>query len=320
VARLLGTSYYRISNHNRNCNCKVPLHHLYRTSINAPPKHHCFTMASHTPKQVLPPSPALMAELMGDVSVQIAPRSVALADLRSGSVVLDNACGNGVVTLAITDTENPSEITIYATDINPKMCEATAAAAASKGWADSVKTASMLAEALNFDADFFSHSFTNFLINSAKEPGKIISEIYRTVKPGGTAIVTTWATVAHINGVLAANTVTRGPDAFHPVQGGTEWYDPAHSEKALKDAGFLEVKMEQCDSYLKIADLRRWSLIAWSFFGGMIPGGWTEADDGKFQQAVDTIHDTLLKTPGIELDGKGSARLKMIANIAVAKK
>jgi ubiquinone/menaquinone biosynthesis C-methylase UbiE len=277
-------------------------------------------MAIFTPKQALPLSPALMAELMGDVSVQIAHRSVVLAGLKPGSIVLDNACGNGVVTLAIIDTENPSEITIYAADINPKMCEATTAAAASKDWADSVKTAAMPAEALTFDDNFFSHSFTNFLLNAAKEPEMITSNIYRTAKPGGTAIVTTWGSVAHIPAILAANTATRGPDVFHAMKGGKEWNDPAHLEKVLKKTGFLEVKMEQCDSYLKMSDLRRWSLIAWSFSGGMTPGGWTEADEGKFQQAVDTIHDTILKSPGAEPDGKGGVRFKMIANIVVAKK
>ena len=163
------------------------------------------------------------------------------------------------------------------------MCQATAAAAASKGWADSVKTAAMPAEALTFDDNVFSHSFTNFLLNAVKEHENITSNIYRTIGPGGTAIITTWATVPHIPAVLAANTATRGPDVFHAMKGGKEWNDPAHLENVLKEAGFPEVKMEQCDSYLKISDLRRWALIAWSFSGGMTPGGWAEADEGKFQ-------------------------------------
>jgi len=261
-----------------------------------------------------------MAELMGDVSVQVAHRTVTLAKLKSGSIVLDNACGNGVVTLAIIDVEKPSEITIHATDLNPKMCEVTAALAASKGWTGSVMTAAMPAEALAFDDNFFSHSFTNFLFNSTKEPEKVASNIYRTLKPGGTAIVTTWATAPHIPAALTAHTVTRGPDVFHAMEKGGEWRDPSHVKKVLKEAGFTDVYMEQCNSVLAISDLRRWSLLAWSFFGGMTSGGWTEEDEGKFQQAVDVIHDAMLKNDGVEADGKGGAKVKMLANVAVAKK
>jgi len=261
-----------------------------------------------------------MAELMGDVSVQVAHRTVTLAEQKPGSIVLDNACGNGVVTLAIIDVANPSEITIHATDLNPKMCEVTSALAASKGWAGSVMTAAMPAEALTFDDHFFSHSFTNFVIHMSKEPEKIASNLYHTLKPGGTAIVTTWAAAAHVPATLEAHTATRGPDVFHAMKKGQEWKEPSYLEKVLKEAGFTDVRMEQCDSVLKISDLRRWSLIAWSFFGGMTSGGWTEEDEGKFQQAVDVIYDSMLKTEGVETDGKGGVKVKMIANIAVAKK
>ncbi|TVY22563.1 Cytochrome P450 monooxygenase [Lachnellula hyalina] len=277
-------------------------------------------MAQFIPKQCAPRSPATMAELMGDVSVQIAHKTVAIAELGSGSTVLDNGCGNGVVTLAIINVGKPGDITIFATDLNLKMCEVTAAQAALQGWADSVTTAKMPAEALTFDDNFFSHSFTNFVIQASQDPAKVADSIYRTLKPGGTAIVTTWAKGAHIPAALAAHTATRGADAFHEFKKGKEWQDPAHLEGILKEARFTSIRIEQCNSIMAISDLKRWSLIAWSFFGGLADGGWTQADEGKFQQAVDTIYTAMLETEGVKTDGKGGVKFKMVANIAIARK
>ena len=259
---------------------------------------------------------------MSDISVQMAHKIVALAGLKPRSIVHDNACGNGVVTLAIIDVTKPSETIIHATDIDPRMCEVTASRAASKGWAGSVKTAVMGAETLIFDDNFFSHSFSNFVIQMARDAEmakKFASNIYRTLKPGGKAIMTSWATHPHISAVLAAHTATRGPDVFHGMSK-VDWKDPVLLKELLEDAGFTDIHVEQKEAVLTMSDLRRWSLIAWSWFGGNCDGGWTKDDEGRFQQAVDVIYDTMLKVDEVETDGKGGASLKMVANIVMGTK
>jgi ubiquinone/menaquinone biosynthesis C-methylase UbiE len=101
--------------------------------------------------------------------------------MTSSSVLLDNACGNGVVTEAVMETQRPGIFNIHAIDMNPKMCEATAALAASKGWSNNVRTAAMPSESLEFDDDTFTHSFSNFIINQAQDPEKVAANIYRTL-------------------------------------------------------------------------------------------------------------------------------------------
>jgi ubiquinone/menaquinone biosynthesis C-methylase UbiE len=48
---------------------------------------------------------------------------------------------------------------------------------------------------LTFPDEMFTHSFTNFAIFSLpdNEAARAASHIYRTLKPGGTAAITTWA-------------------------------------------------------------------------------------------------------------------------------
>jgi ubiquinone/menaquinone biosynthesis C-methylase UbiE len=112
------------------------------------------------------------------------PKIVTLSTIAPNAIILDNGCGNGVITQALTDIKKPEEATIYATDLVPPMVAATAALAASRGWADSVKAETMPAESLTFENDFFIDSFNNFLIFLVKDPEKAAGHIFRTLKPG----------------------------------------------------------------------------------------------------------------------------------------
>ncbi|EPE30170.1 S-adenosyl-L-methionine-dependent methyltransferase [Glarea lozoyensis ATCC 20868] len=274
------------------------------------------------PRQCLPLSPKIMQELMGDVTLQIARQIVNSTPLNTGAIILDNGCGNGVVTQAITETKEAGDITIHATDVVPPLVQATAALAASKGWADSVKAEVMPAEALSFGDNYFTDSFNNFLIFLVKDPEKVASHIYRTLKPGGTAIVTTWASVAHHNPILKANNATRGEDAFHAYKEGAKWQSADHLKSVLEGAGFKDIKMSQSDAVLQIPDLKRWSEVAWSFLGAPKgpAGGWVESDEERFDEAVAVVKRAMEDEETITVDGKGGAAARMIAHIAVAKK
>jgi len=282
-------------------------------------------MGQFTPKQSLPLTPALMQELMGDVSLQIARRCMTLVPpFNSSSVLLDNACGSGVVTQAVMEMEEPGNFTVHATDMNPKMCEMTAAIAASKGWTENVQTDVMPAEALTFHNDTFTHSFSNFLIFLAKEPDKVADNIYRTLKPGGVAIVTTWAEVPHERAILKAHTTTRGADAFHAHKTRLEWKQASHLASVMERAGFSNVETVKCDATLRIVNLERWSKVAWSFLGAPMgpAGGWTKEDEENFEEAVSIVWDELSKDEdeNVETDGTGGAKIKMVAHIAIGKK
>jgi ubiquinone/menaquinone biosynthesis C-methylase UbiE len=62
-----------------------------------------------------------------------------------------------------------------------------------KGWKD-VRAEVMNSEALMFSNDTFTHSFASFLLMAVSDPDEVASEIYRTLRPGGTAFATIWET------------------------------------------------------------------------------------------------------------------------------
>ena len=276
------------------------------------------------PKQCLPPTPAIMKELMGDVSLQVARKLVTLAPMVPGSIILDNGCGNGVVTEAITEVKKPGNITIHATDLVPTMAAATAALAASKGWSESVKAEAMPAEALTFADNTFTESYNNFLIFLVKEPEKVVSHIYRTLRPSGIALITTWAELSHEQGILKANDTTRGADAFHAYKMRKEWKTASHLRKVLEDAGFNGENIEtgQKEAILTIKNMGRWSNLAWSFMGAPMgpAGGWVEADEARFEEAAAILAKEMEADRNVTLDGNGGAKVKMIAHIAIARK
>jgi ubiquinone/menaquinone biosynthesis C-methylase UbiE len=263
-----------------------------------------------------------MQELMGDVSLQIARKIVNLAPIAPGAVILDNGCGNGVITQAISEIRKPGDATIYATDLVPPMVVATAALAKAKGWSESVKTEAQPAEALTFEDNFFTDSFSNFLIFLVKEPEKVASQIYRTLKPGGVAIITTWAKTAHHDAIIRASDLTRGPETFHAYKEGGKWQTAKHLESVLAQAGFNDINISQSEAILPIPDLKRWSEVAWSFLGAPNgpAGGWVETDELRFDEAVGILQKAMETEDKVTLDGNGGATAKMIAHIAVVKK
>ncbi|MCJ1430652.1 hypothetical protein MMC27_000002 [Xylographa pallens] len=268
------------------------------------------------PKQAVPKDAQNMALLMGDVTLQVARKIIkGLPPFPPSSVVLDNACGNGIVTDAIIETQEPRNVTIYATDIGPTMCQATSKLAESKGWAARVKTEVMPAEKLTFADGTFTHSFTNFLIFGVPDPDTVAAEIHRTMKPGAYGCVTTWHRIAHEDALLAANEATRGKGTKHPVMMREMWKDPEKVKAVLLKAGFATVEMSQCETLLTPTDVDRWAQVAWSFLGAPV-GGWTQPDEDKWDEATGIFRDNLVKHELFESDGKGGAKIKMVANVA----
>jgi hypothetical protein len=75
------------------------------------------TMARFVPKQAVPVDAKYYAEILGDGKQDVAHQVISyISPLPEGSIVHDNACGQGVVSKAIM-AQSPKSITIHATDI-----------------------------------------------------------------------------------------------------------------------------------------------------------------------------------------------------------
>lgn len=213
----------------------------------------------------------------------------------SASVVLDNACGPGIVTgeiLNLPQSMRPAQI--HAADFSPKMIEALRAKCDQtrpdgKLW-QAVRPLVLDAEDLNAYGDnMFSHSFMNFALFLLPNPEKGIAEIYRTLAPGtGKAFVTTWAELGYLYVFQNAQLVVK-PDA--PVFRGPlnpEWMTEAKLRSVMEAGGFnpSKINISRTTSWL---DMSEWSTglkTMSNALKSMITTGWTDREKDLFSMEL----------------------------------
>jgi len=254
----------------------------------------------------------------GIVTLQFAEACVKLSpSFSADSVVHDNACGSGHVAKQVIATNPPSSIKIKATDIDETFVNACQTNAQASGWP--VETAVMRSESLDFADDYFTHSIMNIAIFMTTNGGlDAAKEIYRTLKPGGTAVVNCWQSMAWLQPIREVHTLTRPNRPWLlPV---ISWSDGTQLRKVMEEAGFKSdnIKETTSDAYATTIDLHDWAETTWAYLGGM--PGWAESDEEKWDEAVTLLEKKLREAPGLSVSESGEIRLPARQNIVVATK
>jgi SAM-dependent methyltransferase len=172
------------------------------------------------------------------------------------------------------------------------MVETTNFLASKSSWP--VESAAMASEELTFADDFFTHTVMNLGIHMVKSSISAAFEVYRTLKPGGTAIFTVWADKIFINAITSGHERTR-PEGISPPTGVTKhWMELEQVSKVLQDAGFDQknFRYETVATSIEVKNSRRWAEIIWSFMGAL-DSGWKEADEVKWNDAVGASQQVL---------------------------
>ncbi|EHK98690.1 putative GDSL esterase/lipase [Glarea lozoyensis 74030] len=225
------------------------------------------------PKQALDFDGALLQELQGDISEAIAGKLIKeLPPLKKSSVVHDNGCGYGAVTIALMETELPADIQVQATDINPMfLTQLQAKLKQNPTWP--VKAESMDAQKLT------------------------------TLKPGATGVIAVWKDMPWHAALEKAHHKTRGDDEPLPPFLSKAWHKKEKLEQVVQEAGWKNVNFLEMDAYLKLGvDLRRWATIAWTFLATPV-GGWKQRDEDKWDEALDCIVEELRNSQERKVEG-----------------
>ena len=256
----------------------------------------------------------------GLVTAQFAQHNLSLIDpIDDEAIIHDNACGSGTVSRLLLESPNtPKDITIKATDIDSPFLSALQYAAKQNAWP--IDVSNQKSEDLDFADNTFTHSITNiaiFFTSSAGLDGA--KEIYRTLRPGGTAVVNCWAHVTWLLPVRAVHGSIRPGKPFPtPV---VAWHDGQHIQNVMRDAGFREesMRVERSDAWavVKREGLRKWAEKSWAYLGGI--AGWFDEDEETWDQAVDKLVELLLVQPGTVVEGD-EVRMKASQWVVIAKK
>jgi ubiquinone/menaquinone biosynthesis C-methylase UbiE len=236
----------------------------------------------------------------------------------TSSVVLDNACGTGIITEEILERfPTSSKPKVYAADLAPSMVSSLSTKAASKGWVNGedglVEASVMDAEELTFPDNMFTHSYTNLGILFLKNPEKGASHIYRTLQPGGTAFVTTWSKLGYLSPVRRAQKAVRPDSTPWELPIGEEWFTEEKLRQVLESGGFKggNIQIQTRTVSYRGRDLDDLVDIMEAAFSSAITGGWSEEDRAKLPAALrESLSDV----------EKANASIEMVAYVAVARK
>jgi len=283
-----------------------------------------FSVSAFTPSQANVSQPGFMKATAGQGPFQVAQACLEkLPAITTSSIIHDNGCGDGNVTRLIlsqypTAADYPNRI--HATDIAAELVEVLTKDAKTNGWP--VSTALMPAQNLSIPDQTFTHSIMNCVILRLSDADaiKACSEMHRTLRPGGVAIVSGWADVPHRAALAAAHSATR-PAGSEPLVGGAvRWVDGKLLRQSMEEGGFKGgVTMTKVKSVSEVADLQAWVRYMWSLLGRM-ESGWIPSDEENWEKAVKIFGESMKKQDGVELLEGGKARMTSWCWVAMAEK
>lgn len=175
--------------------------------------------------------------------------------IRAGDVVLDLACGTGLVARHAVEFALPNG-RLAGADINPAMLDI--ARRCPDG--DGVEWVEAPSDDLPFDDDTFTHVICQQGFQFFPDPVAAMFESERVLQPGGVLIATVWATPGqnpYIENQLDL-LAQLDPSVATSVQRAT----PAHADdflrSAAKTAGFHGTEVTMLEHYVDIADFQPW--------------------------------------------------------------
>lgn len=198
-----------------------------------------------------------------------------LPPLHGTSILLDNAAGPGVVTSEV--LKRAPHATIHAVDASPNMTELAKGLYAAGH--PNVTFATVPGEELSFPDNTFTHSVTNQGILFFADGPKGAAHIFRTLKPGAVAAVSSWERLGYVPYLQDAWHAVR-PDlpAFSlPIQ--SQWFQRDYLEQVMRGAGFKEVEIVAVPVFLDTDNLGSFLDSLKNHFPG-----WTEDQLGRLRE------------------------------------
>lgn len=252
-----------------------------------------------------------------EVLERLIPR---LPPITSDSVILDNASGTGVAAAALLksfpDIEK-SNPTIHAVDGAPKMIEIAQARLAGH---DNVHTDVARGEDLSlFPDDKFSHSLTIMGLFFFEDPLQGAREIYRTLAPGGTAVVTGWTHLGYLRPIHILQEAIRPRQPVFESPLPQKWLVPDTVKGILKEAGFPHVDTRLMRAHWAAEDK---ASLEKNFIDTYTPGfmaDWTEMEK---DMGMSLVPGVMRETSEefLRIDGSTAVGLPMEAWVLTCRK
>ena len=170
----------------------------------------------------------------------VADRALSLVDIRGDCNILDLACGPGTLALKVAGKAS----SVRAIDFSREMVDIFRKKAGECGIAN-VEVECGDGQALPYGDEEFDAVFSIFGLMFFPDRGKGYAEVYRTLKPGGKFVMTSWAPVARSPAMQAMFGAVRTikPEIPEPQTDVESLENPEFFRAELEGAGFREVEV-----------------------------------------------------------------------------
>ncbi|KAK2608355.1 hypothetical protein N8I77_006973 [Diaporthe amygdali] len=136
--------------------------------------------------------------------------------------------------------------------------------------------------------NYFTHSINNFSIFTFVRPADAVRETYRTLCPGGLAVVTCWRRFAPVFIVHAAQKKIR-PDLPLMPTPNPEFFQEGVLQKVVEESGFAKDNITVADKVLVVDDDENIAGLTMLMSGPMMAKareGYTDEEEAKWVEAV----------------------------------
>ena len=248
-----------------------------------------------------------------------------LPPVDSNSSVLDNACGNGIIAQEVLFRYPDLPLSITCTDGAKAMVDLARHAVPSASSAATFSFDVMDGVNLTFPDDTFTHSITSMGLFFFSDPAKGTGHIYRTLKPGGTAIVTSWKSAGYLAVLHEAQRAVKpeGPLFRLPIP--EVWFQGEHLRATLEGAGFKDIELSEETVYYASKSVEE----VCGFLTGMwkaLGPKWTEEENEEFRKKLLEVAKEKAVQVKRPANGKEGAEMlevvgfPMVAHVAIARK
>lgn len=250
-----------------------------------------------------------------------------------GSVVLDNACGTGIVTDEVQEhlkSQPDVIIKVYAADAAAQMVQVlntkVEKAKNDGSWPNIADIVTHVVPAEELDdskvpSETITHAYMNFGIFFCKDAYKAAGNVYRALAPGGTAFFTTWADLGYEDFFRKTEGICNPGNENFVLPFAQAWKKPEYVASFLHDAGFSEANVEvyQQPSFFRAENIEALAELQVVLFAALIrgPGGFANDDEKNLWKK--TLAEQIVKDDHFVQEADGVA-IKMLANVAICVK